>query len=170
MKALPKAQQAEALRWITGTAAQHALPYQICGGLAVVSHGGSRPLHDIDLYMPFADPNWAGFLDAVTPYLTWGPETVVEGQWDLTYLKLLYHGQKIEIGAAEHICIQNKATGAWVPQRIDFETSETRSVLGAAIEVMPKAQLIAYKRLLAREVDLIDIRDLEAEHPQPPPG
>ncbi|WP_424971229.1 hypothetical protein [Dinoroseobacter sp. S76] len=165
MTAPTHTEQAEALRWITGTAAQHALPYQVCGGLAALAQGGSRPLHDIDLYMPFAHPKWPEFLRAITPYLTWGPEAVVERQWNLTYLKLLYHGQKIEIGAAEDTRIQDKVTGAWIPQVIDFEVSVRCDVLGCAIDVMPASQLIAYKRLLAREVDLIDICDLEAHLP-----
>lgn len=115
--------------------------------------------------MPFAHPNWPRFLNAVTPFLTCGPEAVVEGQWDLTYLKLLYHGQKIEIGAAEDTRVQDMVTGAWVAQMIDPKASLHCAVLGCAINVMPASQLITYKRLLAGVVDLIDIGDLEAHLP-----
>ncbi|WP_424965649.1 hypothetical protein [Dinoroseobacter sp. S375] len=32
-------EQSAALRWITGTAQHHALPYQIVGGPAAIAHG-----------------------------------------------------------------------------------------------------------------------------------
>ncbi|WP_424975057.1 hypothetical protein [Dinoroseobacter sp. S124A] len=132
------------------------------GGLAAIAHGGTRPLHDIDLYMPFDHPRWPGFLAAIRPHVTWGPEKVVEGPWDLSYLKLLHGRQKIEIGAAERTRILDHATGTWVRQVIAFDRSVIRCVLGCEVAVMPAAQLIAYKRLLGRDVDLEDIRALGA--------
>ena len=87
--------QRSALEWIVEMAGDHDLPYQIVGGLAAMAHGGRRPLHDIDLYMPMGDPHWPEFLAAIETYVVWGPAAVVESHWDLTYLKLNYCGQKI---------------------------------------------------------------------------
>lgn len=160
MSDLDEQMQRSALEWIVGQAKRHHMPYQIVGGLAALAHGGTRPLHDIDLYMPFGNPHWADFLVAIKKYVVWGPGSVVEGAWDLTYLKINYHGQKIEIGDAVDLRIQNYKTGKWIEQVIDFGSSVSKSVLGCQIDVMPVSQLIAYKGILGRDVDLQDIRDL----------
>lgn len=160
-----KQKQRSALEWIAREANRDHLPYQIVGGLAALAHGGSRPLHDIDLYMPFSNPHWADFLAAVKTYVVWGPETVIEGAWDLTYLKINYYGQKIEIGDVAALRIRNCKTGDWVEQVIDFKLSVSKTVFGCQIDVMPVNQLIAYKELLGRDVDLQDIQELTLKHP-----
>lgn len=153
-----------ALKWITQVATKHKLSYQIVGGLAAMAHGGSRPLHDIDLYMPFGDSNWPNFLSEIETYVTWGPASVVEGAWDLTYIKINYNGQKIEIGDCENLKIRDCQTGTWINQRIDFESSISRTILGCKIDVMPLSDLIAYKKLLGRDVDKQDVQELTLEH------
>jgi len=155
--------QRSALEWILEKIGEHDLPYQIVGGLAVKAHGGSRPLHDIDLYMPMRDPRWPDFLAAIGTYLVWGPDAVVEGAWDLTYLKINYCGQKIEIGDSARLKIRSCKTGEWVEQFIDYRSSVSKPVFGCQVDVMPLDQLIAYKKILGREVDQQDIYELAAQ-------
>ena len=155
--------QQSALKWIIQAVNKHNLPYQIVGGLAALAHGGSRPLHDIDLYIPFSDSHWPNLLREIEAYVTWGPASVVVGSWDLTYVKINYNGQKIEIGDCENVKIRDCKTGIWVNQNIDFASSVSRTILGCQIHVMPVCQLIAYKRLLGREVDEQDIRELTCQ-------
>lgn len=111
--------------------------------------------------MPFG-AQWPAFLDAIQDYVVWGPKAVVDSPWDITYVKINYHGQKIEIGDSSAPRIQNGRTGEWIDQVIDFESSVAKTVLGCRIEVMPQDQLIADKKILARDVDLQDIRDITA--------
>ncbi|WP_319018089.1 hypothetical protein [Gallaecimonas mangrovi] len=47
-------QVTQALNWLTALLARQQLPYQIVGGLAAHLYGGSRPVADIDLYIPAA--------------------------------------------------------------------------------------------------------------------
>ena len=156
-----KYSQREALSWIVQEIERHNLSYQVVGGLAAIAHGASRPLHDIDLYVPFDDPNWPNFLASVQSYVTWGPKAVIEeGAWDLLYVKISYHDQKIEIGDSNRVRIRDSATGKWIEQVIQFDSSDSKTVLGCEIDVMPVDQLISYKRLLGRAVDEQDIEDL----------
>ena len=158
-------QQRSALKWIVDEIEKHHMPYQIAGGLAAIAHGGSRPLNDIDLYMPFSDARWPNFLADLEPYIVWGPETVTEGSWSLTYLKLSYRGQKVEIGDSAGLRLWDLHSSVWIEQIIDYRPSVSRVVFGCTIDVMPLDQLVSYKTLLGRNVDQMDIRELRPTTP-----
>lgn len=87
---------ARALAWIVGALRRHGVPHQAVGGLAARAYGARRPLNDIDFYVPFNRA--AGVLEEVRPFVVWGPEHHAGDEWDLTYLKIDYHGQRIELG------------------------------------------------------------------------
>jgi len=57
----------------------------------------------------------------------------------------------------------NRATDSWEWQRIDYRKSIAVRVYGVEVEVMPKDELIRYKRRLGRKVDLIDIEQLTSD-------
>lgn len=147
-----------ALRWIIEILQRHHIPYQICGGLAARAYGGTRPLNDIDLYMPMLK------FDMIRPQVEsvvrWGPAYEQSTLWDLTYVKMVYAHQKIEIGDSAATKIFNAAEQCWVEQVIHFDQSVYTEIFGVRVAVMPKEQLIAYKSILAREVDLIDISQI----------
>ncbi|MEM5474503.1 hypothetical protein WNZ14_22495 [Hoeflea sp. AS60] len=46
-------------------------------------------------------------------YLVWEPGSVLEAAWDLTYLKVNYLGQKIEIGDSANLKIPVCKSGEW---------------------------------------------------------
>ena len=78
----------------------------------------------------------------------------------MEYFQIIYEGQKIEIGLSPGTKILNSKTGQWIELIIDY----TQSVMGKygtiEVPVMPIPELVAYKALLGREVDHIDIREL----------
>jgi len=152
--------QRTALEWIVGEAERQHLPCQVVGGLACMAHGGTRPLHDIDLYAPFSSLQWPCFLESISNNVVWGPRSVVDGPRDLTYLKIAFRCQRVEIGGSANLRIRDCKTGEWVDQTIDFGSSVSLPVFGREIKVMPRDQLIAYKRTVGRDVDLQDIEQL----------
>ena len=149
---------AAALGWITGILTDRAIPYQVVGGLAARAHGGTRPLADIDMYVP--DAALADIAAAAGEHVEQPPMHHKDEHWDLIYLRIRYGGWQIEAAGAESARVWDARSGEWAPAGIRFDASEMRDVDGVALHVMPRAQLIDYKEGLGREVDIQDVREL----------
>ena len=149
----------EALLWITDILDRAEVPYQIVGGLAAHAYGGSRPLYDIDMYIPEA--GLSKILAQIEPFFVRAPSHFVNESWDITFMAMDYKGQRIEIGIAEGTKIFDPQLNQWIDEDIKFDESQRRSIEGIDVWVMPKSKLLAYKRRLARDVDVQDIAELE---------
>ncbi|EGQ8294109.1 MazG-related protein [Vibrio parahaemolyticus] len=147
-----------ALNWLKDLLESESIQYQVVGGLAATIHGGSREIADIDLYIHNADAN--RILARVAPYISKPLTHYSEYGWDLEYFQLVYQNQKIEIGLAQSTKIQSSLDGSWHQLEIDFSKSVVKSYQGIELQVIPVHQLIEYKQILGREVDLIDIQQL----------
>ena len=144
-----------ALKWITGYFHQNQIPYLVTGGLASIAYGARRPLADIDLYIPedyFSQA--AGFAKA---YIIEGPARYRDENWDLDLVEIDYHGQNVEIASVGNILIFDQDSGQWLKQEVDFNHYTRVSINHLPVKVMNKTDLINYKKVLAREVDLADI-------------
>jgi hypothetical protein len=147
-----------ALRWIVGLFEETGSRYQAVGGLAVKAHGGTRPLADLDFYVPAESLSL--LLPSLEPSIS-RPLTDHEGDgWRVRFLQVEYGGWRIEVGVAEGAQFLNRATGEWEDQGVDFGASEVRPVAGVLIPVMPLAQLMDYKGKLDREVDRWDVEEV----------
>lgn len=151
-------QVAEALRWIGEVFARTGAQYQVVGGLAARAYGATRPLVDLDFYVSARDlPRVMG---SVGDSRLWGPEHFSDENWDLTFAKLEKHGVQIELAEAEGARFYSPIAGRWLDQDISFQDSEKRVILGVEMEVIPKDQLVTYKRALDRPVDRMDLSEI----------
>ena len=149
----------QAFRWIVDALDRHNVPYQIVGGAAARAYGAYRDLVDNDIYIPFDEA--ASLLEEVLPYVTWGPQHHSGGEWDLTFLKLNYGGQKLELGdSSSEPRFFHQKDQRWVEQRIGYERSTTVDLFGFVVKVMPKEELVEYKAALGREVDQGDLEQI----------
>ncbi len=148
----------DALVWIKSILDDENVQYQVVGGLAANIHGGKRPIADIDMYIPYDSAEVV--LKQVREYISKPLSHYLEGAWDLEYFQLIYRGQKVEIGLSPGAKIMNHDTGEWVEQAIDFSLSVVGNFHGVEVPTMPKSELVAYKSLLGREVDIIDISEI----------
>lgn len=148
----------DALVWIKSILESEKIPYQIVGGLAVKTYGGSRPVADIDLYVPKSEVH--AILPFIEPYSSRPFNHYVEEYWDLEYCQLIYQDQKIEIGLSPGTKIYSKSEQTWKNLEIDYRCSVNKDFLGVSLPVMPMPDLIEYKTILGREVDLVDVKDL----------
>lgn len=145
-----------ALGWIVAILRERNIPFQITGGLAAIAYGATRPLVDIDLDIP--ESRFGDILPLVSAYLVRGPLQFRDESWDLLLATLNYEGQEIDLGGAFDAKIFDRNRNTWVTCRADFTTSVEYTVLGLKVPVIKKEALIAYKSILSREVDTIDLK------------
>lgn len=145
-----------AAQWIEGVLRNRNIPFQICGGLAAKGYGSERALNDIDLFVP--SEHFLTVVQAGQANISKPATHYCEEGWDLTYVQFKYEGIKVEAGNAEGAQIFDAASQAWVPLNIAFDRYETASLLGLELPLMLKEDLIRYKSVLSRPVDIDDIR------------
>jgi len=148
-----------ALAWVVGELERRVIPYQVVGGLAARAWGGSREVVDIDLYVPLDQARQ--FLIDIGEYVVWGPQYYYSENWDITFMKIDFGNQRIEIADASSAPrFFNTLEDRWEEQTIDYSSSVRREVFGVECNVMPRGELIRYKKALDRPVDRIDVTDL----------
>ena len=138
----------EALDWILSILRKNNIDYQITGGLAANLYGSKREIYDIDLEV--SDSDVYRLSEICREHIIYGPERYVDEHFDLLLMTLDYGGQLIDVCGIDSMSIRGES------QEID---------LGSAVEVdgyrvVGLGDLIAYKKLLCRDVDLIDIRNI----------
>lgn len=147
------------LKWITNILNRLDIPYQIVGGLAAKCYGSTRPLHDIDFYVHGKE--MSKLEEKLTKYIEFGPKQHQDENWDLIFMKLSYNGQQIEFGDADNTKYFDSQSQKWIKEEINFEESNLIEFEGIKLPVMPKQNLIEYKQRLNRQVDQIDIQEME---------
>jgi hypothetical protein len=148
----------EALGWILGILNEQQIPYQIVGGTAAHIYGGSRPIADIDMYIP--KERAAALASRLESFISKPLKHYLEDVWDIEYFQIIYKGQKLEFGVSPGTKIFDREATCWVEQVINFEDSVSRVFCGIEVNLMPIADLIGYKSLLDRDVDRIDVSEL----------
>lgn len=149
----------QALAWIVSLLKRHNLSYQIVGGLAAKAYGAKRPLVDIDIYAPLENAQAA--LDEMKPYVIRELLPHHSESWNLFYMALDYHGMQIEIGdTSTNPRFYNRRDERWEDQPIHYTDSNIMTLYGVEVAVMPKDELLAYKAMLDRDVDHLDIQEI----------
>ncbi len=150
-----------AARWIVGLLEERNIPYLVCGGLAARGYGSGRELNDIDLFVP--GEHFSSVVEAAREYISKPPNHYQEEGWDLTYVQFSYGGVKIEVGNADGPKIYDVWRKAWVPLDVDFSRCMRVKLLGLELPLMLEEDLIQYKSVLSRPVDVADIRAMREE-------
>jgi hypothetical protein len=148
----------KAFLWITHLLEIHGVPFQITGGLAARIHGASRPLADIDIDMDYSAAET--FFADVDQWIVSGPDHVEGENWNILYCTLIYKGQSIDLCDTERAFIRGGPEESWRAYIVNLDQPEWREVYGKKTPIMPKDKLIAYKKILNRDVDRADIAGL----------
>jgi hypothetical protein len=151
--------QKEVLTFLVQTLNSEDIVFQVSGGLAATAHGATRPLYDIDLEIHKEDVETVRRL--FKEYITEDWNNDLDGeddQFDIWMMKLEIKGVPIDINQVEDVYLISK-TGERTLQPSAMDT-EPKVVEGITIPVLRKEPLIAYKKLLARDTDLVDIEQI----------
>lgn len=147
----------EALKWITGILAENNIPYKIGGGFAAHVYGSTRPVNDIDIslsgkYFPIIVP-------LVKDYITAGPKHYLNEKWDCTTLSLNYNGQEIDMTDVDTLKMSNLEKTKWIQVKdIRLYDAIPTEINCIKVSIMDPRDLIAYKKELDGEHQLVDIK------------
>jgi len=148
-----------ALLWITELLKQFEIPYQIAGGLAARAYGATRELVDIDIDIP--KDGFNVIYESVLEYIIDGPKQYQDDHWDLYVMTLLYQGQEIDLTSTDKLKIFNALTNKWELLITDLSKACLIDLMGIKVPVIPINDLLSYKKILQRQVDLLDIEEIE---------
>jgi len=149
----------KAFKWIIGLIEKHKIPFQIKGGFAARLYGSKRELADIDISIP--EDKFNELIPDIKGYIVYGPEQYLDEEWDIKLITLKYEGQYIDIAGAFEKKNFDKINKKWVATPSNFSNSVYMDVYGLNVPVIAKEDLIAYKKLILRDVDIFDIKALE---------
>mgnify|MGYP000877330019 CR=1 FL=1 len=156
--------QREVLAYLVETLNAADIPFQISGGLAAICHGATRPLFDIDLDIRACDATKVRALYSAHVQLDWhrcaGPDEIFE----LWLMTLSIQGVPVDISQSEDSYVFDSARRR-VPLS-DTLDAEFLTIDGLLLPVQRKQALLAYKRIAARDTDLLDIAELITQRPR----
>lgn len=133
------------------------IAYVATGGLAGNLHGSRWPLHDLDFDVP--QGALAPLAARVAARVVRGPAPYRDDEFDLHLLTLAFPGVTADLAAAETIRLR-QADGTFVPMPTDLATGVDVAFEGRMVRVLPLDRLIAYKRIIGRRADLVDLEAL----------
>jgi hypothetical protein len=146
---------ASAFHWIVKILETRGIPFAVTGGLAARSYGSLRELNDIDIDIP--DDCFCKVVPEVVSCIVFGPARYNDSEFDLLLMTLRYKVQDIDISGADSVKLRDRNSGAWLDSPSSLADSVQREIFGLMVPVVSKSALIAYKRIIARDIDLIDI-------------
>ncbi|MFH0948947.1 MAG: hypothetical protein V1802_00490 [Candidatus Aenigmatarchaeota archaeon] len=148
----------EAFIWVVEILKAHKIPYRISGGFAARIYGTKRPLADIDIEVP--DKYVDKILPHVQNFVVRGPARFKDKNWDIYLLTIKYKGQMIDFSGTDTEKLFSRKRNRWVKFSADFPKVTRKKVYGKTVNVIRKEDLIYYKNIIRRRVDIKDIKEL----------
>ncbi len=150
----------DALRWIVGILNNKNIPYKIGGGFAAHVYGSDRPINDIDISM--SGKYFDNILPYVSEYVIAGPKHYLNEKWDCITLSLNYNGQSIDITDVDTLKMSNLDKTNWIQvKEIRLFDGIIKNINGINVSIMDPKDLIAYKKELEGDHQLIDIEAIQ---------
>lgn len=149
---------AEAFCWIVHILRIYKIKFQITGGLAAKTYGAKRKLADIDIDIP--EKAFKKIIPAVQDYIIWGPARLKDANWHIQLMTLEYKGQKIDL-CSDKCMLRGSVNSKWLRDRVNFTNTKNKKLFGLIVPVINLQNLINYKTILGRPVDISDIKAIK---------
>lgn len=150
--------QISALKKVSQILTKNNIKFQISGGLAAIVYGAKRPLYDIDIDVYKKDIT--KIQEFFKEYISEDFYHLQDENFDIWLLTLKIDGVPVDISQVEdfYFCSTNSEKVLMSP---DLSKSVFIDFDGIKIPVENKDELIKYKKILARETDLADTKQIE---------
>ncbi len=148
----------EAFLWILGILKKYKISFEITGGLAARVYGSKRKLADIDIDLNEKD--YKKIIKEIRPFIIFGPGRYKDKYWNLELITLKYKGQDIDLSLIRSGKIFDSKKKKWILLVNSFHNPSLKKIYGIQVPVQNKKELISYKKILGRKVDLEDLNFL----------
>jgi hypothetical protein len=149
-----------ALKWIVGILNRKSIPYKIGGGFAAKVYGSPREINDIDISL--SGKYFPVLVKEVSDHITAGPKHYLNEKWNCDTLSINYHGQDIDITDVDTLKMTDLEKTKWITMKeIRLFDGIKTNVNGVEVSIMDPRDLVAYKKELGGEHQLIDIKAVE---------
>jgi hypothetical protein len=132
---------------------EYNIKFIVIGGLAAIAWGVKRKLVDIDIQVGTADFKKVEKIFAKE--IIQSARHYKTEKWDIKQMIINLNGVDIDICQAEDFYVIKKGIKYLVPNSL--AAASTKQVAGIEIPVLPLKELIKYKQLIARPVDMDDL-------------
>lgn len=136
---------------------ENKIPFQVLGGVAAIAYGAKRSLYDIDIEVYKKDISRVKEL--FKDYISKDFYHFVDDNFDIWLLTLIIDDVPVDISQVEG-CYLGDGKNVKVYIEANLEKVWMVDFGGIMIPVKDKRELIEYKKILARETDLIDIKQM----------
>lgn len=148
----------EAFNWIVNILRENKILFQFTGGFAAKIYGSNRDLADFDIEI--SDKDIKKILPQINEFIVKGPTRYKDEQFDIFAVFVNYKGQEIDICGSNTQRLYNKNKCKWEKQNINLKNAIRKKAYGKMVPFIPLNDLIYYKKIIARKVDLQDIKNL----------
>jgi len=149
--------QLDALKRVVQVFKENKIQFQISGGLAAIIYGAERPLYDIDIEVYKKDI--LKIRELFQKNISKDFYHLQDENFDLWLLTLDVNGVPVDISQADE-CYLGDGKNNKVSADADLSKAQMMNFDGVEIPVADKKELIEYKKILARDTDLIDIKQI----------
>lgn len=152
-------EQKQTIRFIADILRNHNIPFQLTGGIAAIIYGADRSTPDIDIDINRKDIPTVRRL--FKEHIIEDLHHLIDDGFDLWVLTMVIDGMSVDISQAEEsYCI--KASGAKVRMDARIAHAKLCAIDGYRVPVQDKEELIAYKKITGRDIDLVDVEQVSS--------
>ena len=150
-----------ALKWIIEILDRYEVPYRIGGGFAAHVYGATRSINDIDITFP--GKYFPIIIPEISDYITYDFGHSQDEKWDCAGLTIEYEGQEIDVADIDTLKMSNKEKIEWLQTKDNFRKypNIVMDVEGIKVSLIDPRDLVAYKKHLDGEHQIVDIKAVE---------
>lgn len=150
--------QLEILRKITRLLEENVICYQVTGGTAAILWGVDRDTQDLDFDVSKKDI--AKIREIFGKYITTDYHQYIGADFDLWLVICEIEGVPVEFGQSEGAMILGIGNKVWTPLPDTIKNARIVEIDGDEVRLQATGDLIQYKEILGRDVDILDVKQL----------